>query len=522
MRQSGGLAHPLAEPPTRSSFGIYSFSLSQALVEHGRAGSILVVTHETDHITAARTGRGILQRVEHSHDEWTNGLNLHTDGRTRSKQPKDRRDSGLVPLQVTSASPRSKCRLRTQPLRFIWAALIGRGAFTFGEVLGIVSSDMGSDDIRVGVLFSSTGATAVVERTQRNAVEMALDEINSLGGVLGRRIVASYSDPASIPRRYRESAVRMMESEGVRVFFGCYMSSTRKAILPVIEENKALLFYPTLYEGFEFSAHCYYGGAAPNQNSIGLALHLMENFGQTFYLVGSNYVFPYESNRIMRDFIVSSGGRVLQERYVPLVATESDIAKIVEDIRSRPPHAIISTIVGDATTLLYRACRKAGFDPAKMPIGSITTGEPEVAAMGAEAAAGQITSAPYFDTIDSAENVRFVSAYRRRFGVDSPISACTEAAYFQVHLFAQAVERAGSDRIEDLRQALPGCSFEAPQGLVRIDADNNHTFLCPRIGRVGPDGRFEIVAASPGPVKPDPYLITPLATDWGLKVAAVG
>jgi branched-chain amino acid transport system substrate-binding protein len=154
-----------------------------------------------------------------------------------------------------------------------------------------------------------------------------------------------------------------------------------------------------------------------------------------------------------------------------------------------------------------------------MPIGSLTTGEPEVAAMGVEAAAGHITSAPYFDSIRTVENMRFVSAYRQRYGAASPISACTEAAYFQVHLFAQAVERAGSDRIEDLRQALPACSFDAPQGPVRVDADNNHTYLTPRIGRVGPDGRFEIVATSAGPIKPDPYLITPMATDWGVKVA---
>ncbi len=380
---------------------------------------------------------------------------------------------------------------------------------------------MTSEDIRIGVLFSTTGTTAVVERTQRNAVEMAIDEINARGGAGGRRIVASYDDPASEPRRYRDQARQMMESEGVRIFFGCYMSSTRKALLPVIEENQALLFYPTLYEGFEFSASCYYGGAAPNQNSIGLAQYLMENFGETFYLVGSNYVFPYESNRIMRDFIVSSGGRVLQERYVPLAASEQDIARIIEEIRREPPAAILSTIVGNTTTWFYRAFRDAGFDSRKMPIGSLTTGEPEVAAMGADAAVGHITSAPYFDTIDSLENRRFVTSYRQRFGADSPISACTEAAYFQVYLFAEAVERAGSARIDDLRQALPGCSFAAPQGQVSIDADNHHTYLSPRIGRVRADGHFEIVASSRAPVKPDPYLITPMTTDWGSKVAAV-
>ena len=384
-----------------------------------------------------------------------------------------------------------------------------------------MSTEMNPESVAVGVLFSTTGTTAVVEHTQRNAVEMAIDEINQGGGVSGRRIEAVFSDPASDPRLYRLQALEMM-AKGVRIFIGCYMSSTRKAVLPVIEDNKAILLYPTLYEGFEFSPNCYYGGASPNQNSIGLASHLMEHYGDSLYLVGSNYVFPYESNRIMRDFIVSSGGRVLQERYIPLVATEKDVDKVIREIERDKPAAIISTVVGDATTLLYRAYREAGFDPATMPIGSLTTGEPEIAAMGPEIAQGHLTAAPYFDTVRTEENARFVAAYRHRFGENSPISACTEAAYFQIHLLAQAIEKAGSSRSDDLQQSLPDCSFAAPQGLVSVDSDNHHTYLTPRIGRAGPDGHFEIVETADTPLKPDPYLITATATDWALRDAVTG
>lgn len=377
-----------------------------------------------------------------------------------------------------------------------------------------MASHSRSGPIRVGVLFSTSGVTAVVERTQRQAVAMAIDEINAAGGVGGRPIEPLYADPRSEPPRYRRAALEMIEEEGVRLVFGCYMSSTRKAVLPVMEQHQALLFYPTLYEGFEFSPNCYYGGACPNQNSIWLARYLMEHFGKDFYLVGSNYVFPYESNRIMRDFIQSEGGRVHQERYIPLLPSREDVRRVVEDIRRHAPAVVISTVVGDGTAALYRAYRDAGLDPRVMPIGSLTTGEPEVAAIGVEAAAGHFTSAPYFETVDTPENEAFATRYRALHGAGAPISACTEAAYVQVHLLARAIARAGSDQVADVREALPTVAFDAPQGPVRIEAENNHTWLWPRIGRVGADGRFEIVSETTTAVRPDPYFIAPATTDW--------
>ncbi len=371
-----------------------------------------------------------------------------------------------------------------------------------------------SPPIRVGVLFSETGVTALVERTQRRAVELALEELNAAGGVLGRPLEPVIHDPASDPRKFRQLAERLLVDDGVEVIFGCYMSSTRKAVLPVVEQRGGLLFYPTLYEGFEFSANCIYSGAAPNQNSIGLARYLMQHYGERFYLVGSNYVFPYESNRIIRDYISSHGGKVLEERYIPLNAGEQDIAPVIADIRKCAPSVIISTVVGDTTADFYRAYRAAGFDPVKMPIGSLTTCEPEVARMGAEAAEGHYTSAPYFRSIVSPENQRFVTAYLDKFGEDAAISSCSEAAYVQVHLFARAVARAGTAQIGDIKEALPGCIFAAPQGAVRVNRENNHTYLWPRIGRVAASGQFEVVEESAAPVKPDPYLIMPEDETW--------
>ena len=371
--------------------------------------------------------------------------------------------------------------------------------------------------LKVGVLFSKTGVTTVVEQTQLNAVRLAVNMINAKGGVLGRPIDLIEYDPESDPKTSARRARQLLEEDNVRTIFGCYMSSTRKAVLPVVEQYNGLLFYPTLYEGFEFSANCIYSGAAPNQNILPLARYLMREFGTDFYLVGSNYVYPYETNRIMRDFITAFGGKVHEERYIPLNPTDEEVSTVVADIARYSDTVIISTVVGDGTAAIYREHRKLGLDPVRMPIGSLTTGEAEIAAMGADIAEGHVTSAPYFQTVQTPENDTFQQMYGAAYGTDAPTSACTEAAYAQVHLFAAAAELAGAADPDAIKRALPSCPFIAPQGSVRVDSENNHTYLWPRIGKVGAEGRFEIVEESSVPIKPDPYLINPVYEDWSAK-----
>lgn len=368
---------------------------------------------------------------------------------------------------------------------------------------------MTDSPIKVGLLFSETGVTSVIERPQRNATLLAIDEINAAGGVDGRPVEALAMDPASEPDVYRRQAEEMTAELGISVIFGCYMSSTRKAVLPVVERHRALLFYPTLYEGFEYSNHVIYTGAAPNQNSVQLFHYLLETFGDRFFLVGSDYIYPYESNRIMRDLLGQVGGSAVRERYLPLTAVEEDYRPIVAEIAELAPDVVFSTVVGRSTAAFYRAYRAAGLDPARMPIASLTTTEAEVRAMGAEAAEGHITSAPYFATIERPQNRRFVESYGARYGDEAPVNHCAEAAYFQVHLFAQALRDAGTCGFEALEAALRGQSFDAPQGLVTIDPENHHTHLWPRLGRVDAAGRFEILAESKSAVRPDPYLVTP-------------
>ncbi len=367
---------------------------------------------------------------------------------------------------------------------------------------------------RVGVLFSQTGATSGVERTQLQATLLAIDEINAAGGVLDLPIEPVVYDPQSSPKSFRALAERLLGLDRVRLVFGCYMSSTRKAVLPVIESHRALLFYPTLYEGFEYSKHCIYTGAAPNQNSVQLARFLFEHYGNRFMLVGSNYVYPYESNRVMTDLVRQSGGKIVNELYVPLNAREEHFARAVNEIRKTAPDVIFSTVVGEATAAFYKAYRAAGFDPARQPIASLTTGEAEVADMPAEVAEGHLTAAPFFETLGTAAARRFTAAYKARHGEAAPVPAAAEAAYFQVHLAAAAIARAGSADPERVLPELADIEFAAPQGRVRIDRDNNHTYLWPRVARLDARGKFQIVWNPGVRVRPDPYSVVPSLDDW--------
>lgn len=344
----------------------------------------------------------------------------------------------------------------------------------------------------------------------------AIREINDAGGLDGRELVPVHFDPQSVPARYAELATKLILEEKVNVIFGCYMSSTRKAVLPVVERWNKLLFYPTMYEGFEFSANVIYTGGTPNQNSAPLANFMTKNFGPRVYMVGSDYIFPYESNRTMSDFILQSkGGKKLGEKYLPLDAQEKDFAAIARDIKARQPDFIFSTVVGRTTRMFYQAYADAGLDPATMPIASLSTSEPEVAEMGSRLAQGHYTAAPYFRSIDSEINKSAIARFEKLFGDRTEPNMSWEAAYFQVHLFAKAFAKAGSDEHALLLPHVRGMEFEAPQGRVRVDPSTHHTRLYPRIGRVGTDGRFAIVAESPEGVDADPYLTHHTFDDWG-------
>jgi branched-chain amino acid transport system substrate-binding protein len=360
---------------------------------------------------------------------------------------------------------------------------------------------------KVGVLFSQTGVTSVVEQTQLNATLLAIDEINEAGGVNGVPLEPIVYDPASDPARFRSLAERLLREDGVPVVFGCYMSSARRAVLPVVERWNALLCYPTFYEGFEYSPNILYCGSVPNQTNIAFARFLLETYGRNIYFVGSDYIFPHESNRLMRSIVPKQGGVVIGERYLPLDAPQSAFDLLMKEIKLARPDAIFSTVVGRDVAKLYTAYRGQQLDPEAMPIGSIATTEAEISLLPPGAAAGHVSAAPYFATVDTAENRQFVQTYRRRFGGDASPNMCAEAAYFSVFLVAQGMRQAGTADPQSLIRSLHGCQFNAPQGPVKVDAENNHAYLFCRIGRIQANGEFLILHETTDNIKPDPYLV---------------
>ncbi len=360
---------------------------------------------------------------------------------------------------------------------------------------------------RVGVLFSHSGFMAVIEDTQLRGTLTAIDEINDTGGINGRPIEPVIHDPGSETAAFGRHAKRMMVEDGISTIFGCYTSSSRKSVLPVVERLNGLLWYPTLYEGFEFSPNIIYTGAGPNQNSVELCRYLMEKFGNRFYFIGSDYVYPKVSNKIMWEFVRTNGGEVVGEKYVSLRARRDDFIHVMCDIHETQPDVIFSTVVGDATSMLYQAYADSGFDPKVMPIASLTTTEAEISNMGFDVGEGHITAAPYFDGLEGKSSSVFAARYKKRYGADEPTNMCLEAAYFQVHMFAKALEKTNSLDTNLLRPTVLGSEFEAPQGKISINQGCSHADLWTRIGKANRAGRFDILYESKSRVSADPYLI---------------
>jgi urea transport system substrate-binding protein len=373
-------------------------------------------------------------------------------------------------------------------------------------------------EIKVGVLFSLTGTTAIIEESLNKATILAIEEINAEGGINGMKIVPVVEDPASDPATFAEKARKLVLSDKCVSVFGSYTSASRKAVLPVFEKRENLYFYPTLYEGRECSKNVIYTGAVPNQQQDDFVPWLAEKFGKKWYLIGSNYIYPKEENNYCKKLLDGLGCEVVAEEYVPL--GHSEFSSAISKFQSLQPNVIFSTVVGDSVVALHRQYRAAGLDPSKMPMASLTTSENEVAAMGGDAAAGHFTSAPYFMVWDSPENHKFVEAYKKRWGADKVTHFVSEPSYFQVYLFKQAVAKLAPSDIgpKTIREAIKGESMIAPQGKVQIERENLHTWLWPKIGQCKSDGQFEILKQSAEWIKPDPYKAYPTmhCTESGL------
>jgi ABC-type branched-subunit amino acid transport system substrate-binding protein len=360
--------------------------------------------------------------------------------------------------------------------------------------------------VPIGVLISSDGPYSVVSSSMLGGALLAIDEVNASG--LGVRLEPVLGNPAGQLHRYVTLAEDMLAS-GIKHVVGCYTSSSRKEIIPLFEKADALLWYPSHYEGFESSPNVVYTGPVANQHLLPLVDYLMRRVGPNAFCIGSNYIWAWENNRILREAI-GPAGSVVAERYFPVGST--DFAQVIDAILTARPSFVFNTLIGDSSYQFLRdlrqACQSRGLhQPDAIPVASCTLSEPELKAIGPSALDGHITSSVYFSTIDTPENARFIAAYEARFPAGPIVSADAEATYLAVRLLGQALAEAGTNDVAAVKRMVPRQVVRAPQGEVRIEADTMHASLTPRIARSGPDGRFEIIMEATGPVPADPYLI---------------
>ncbi|MFE4104855.1 urea ABC transporter substrate-binding protein [Almyronema epifaneia] len=366
------------------------------------------------------------------------------------------------------------------------------------------SSAASGDTIKVGILHSLSGTMAISETTVVEAEQLAIKEINEAGGVLGRQIEAIVEDGASDWPTFAEKAEKLIDQDQVATVFGCWTSASRKAVLPVFESKQHLLWYPVQYEGQECSQNIFYTGAAPNQQIEPAVEWLMENKGEQFFLVGSDYVFPRTANTIIKEQVAALGGEIVGEDYLPLGNTE--VTPIITKIRAALPDGgvIFNSLNGDSNVAFFKQLQGAGLTPDKYPVMSVSIAEEEVRQIGSEFLIGHYAAWNYFMTVDNPQNTQWVADFQSEYGDDRVTNDPMEAAYIMVYIWKQAVEQAGTTDIPAVREAAYGQTFEAPEGLVTMNP-NHHLSKTVRIGEVRDDGLFEIVWSTEGPIDPVPW-----------------
>lgn len=359
--------------------------------------------------------------------------------------------------------------------------------------------------IKVGILHSLSGTMAISERSVVEATELAIEEINNAGGVLGKKIQAILEDGASNWDTFREKATKLIDQDQVVAVFGCWTSASRKSVLPVFEQKDHMLWYPVQYEGQECSKNVFYTGAAPNQQIEPAVYWLLENKGKEFFLVGSDYIFPRTANAIIKAQLQAKGGKTVGEDYIPLGNTE--VTPIITKIQQALPNGgvIFNTLNGDSNVAFFKQLQVAGLGPDKYPSMSVSIAEEEVRAVGPEYLKDHYAAWNYFQTVDTPANNRFVEAFKRKYGEDRVTTDPMEAAYIGVYLWKQAVEKAGTaDDLVKVRSAAYGQKFEAPEGTVTLEP-NHHLAKVVRIGKIRDDGLFEIVNVTDSAVEPVPW-----------------
>jgi urea transport system substrate-binding protein len=374
------------------------------------------------------------------------------------------------------------------------------------------------DTIKVGILHSLSGTMAISETSLKDVALMTIDEINANGGVMGKKLEAVVVDPASNWPLFAERARELLTNK-VAVVFGCWTSVSRKSVLPVFKEMNGLLFYPVQYEGEELEMNVFYTGAAPNQQAIPAVEYLMSEEGggaKRFVLLGTDYVYPRTTNKILRQFLNKNGvtDDNIEEIYTPF--GHSDYQTIVANIKKFSQGgktAVVSTINGDSNVPFYKELGNAGLKATDVPVVAFSVGEEELRGVDTKPLVGHLAAWNYFESLKNPTNAEFVKkwkAYAKAKNLPNYQTAVTndpmEATYIGINMWKQAVEKAGTTNVDKVIDAMGGQSFAAPNGFtVKMDETNHHLHKPVFIGEIQADGQFEVVWETKGPVRAQPW-----------------
>lgn len=359
------------------------------------------------------------------------------------------------------------------------------------------------ETVKLGLLHSLSGTIAIAEASLLDAEKMAIEEINAAGGVMGRQIQAVVEDGASENPVFAEKAQKLLERDKVAAIVGCYTSASRKAVLPALARAKGLLFYPTYYEGQEQDKHVIYPSQEATQSVVAAVEWMAREKGKTFFLVGSDYIYPRTCNKIAKPTVARMGGKVVGEEYAPLGHTE--FSSIINKIKAAKPDWIYSTVVGGSNVAFYKQLRAAGLDGTKQMLLSTVVSENEIEGIGKDNAEGYYACMGYFQSIKNPVNERFVKAFKAKYGQNRVIGDPMQVAYNCVYLWKLAVEKAKSFDPQKVLAACAGIELDAPEGKVRVHAKNQHVWKKVRIGKARADGQFDIIWESSGLIEPNPF-----------------
>ncbi len=362
------------------------------------------------------------------------------------------------------------------------------------------------DTVTVGILHSVTGTMAISETGSVQAEKLAIEQINAMGGVLGRQIEYVQEDGASDWPTFAEKSRKLLLQDKVASVFGCWTSASRKAVLPVFEQYNGMLYYPTFYEGLEQSPNVIYTGQEATQQILaGIDWVVKEKGAKTFYLLGSDYIWPRTSNKIARKHIEKLGLKVVGEDYYPLGHTQFN--SVINKFKLKKPDVIFASVVGGSNVAFYKQLNAAGIDMTKEKplVLTISVTEDEILGIGGENIVGAYASMKYFQSLTNSNNVEFVKAFKKRWGDDIVIGDVTQAAYLGPWLWKAAVEKAGSFDVDKVRAASPDIELTtAPEGYVKVHP-NHHLWSKTRIGNAKLDGQYEIVYETDELIEPNPF-----------------